>query len=56
MDLWPESLLACGIKKDSLLYNHYKKVSSNIYFQCDKILVSTKEHIPYIKELPGCNV
>ncbi|XP_075268269.1 glutamine--fructose-6-phosphate aminotransferase [isomerizing]-like, partial [Opisthocomus hoazin] len=35
MDLWPESLLAGGIKKDS-------------------ILVSTKEHIEYIKVLPKC--
>lgn len=55
MDLWPESLLAGGIKKDSFLYNHYKKVSAKIYSQCDKILVSTKEHIDYIKALPHCS-
>ena len=55
MDLWPESLLAGGIKKDSFLYNYYKKVSSKIYSKCDKILVSTKEHIDYIKNLPNCN-
>lgn len=55
MDLWPESLLAGGIKKDSFIYNHYKKVSSKIYSQCDKILVSTKEHIDYIKALPNCS-
>jgi len=55
MDLWPESLLAGGIKKRSILYNHYKKVSAEIYSQCDKILVSTKEHIDYIKALPNCN-
>ena len=54
MDLWPESLLAGGIKKDSFLYKHYKKVSSKIYSKCDKILVSTKEHINYIKALPEC--
>ena len=54
MDLWPESLLAGGIKKDSFIYNHYKKVSAKIYSQCDKILVSTKEHIGYIEGLPGC--
>ncbi len=54
MDLWPESLLAGGIKRNSFIYKHYKKVSSKIYSQCDKILVSTKEHIPYIKALPGC--
>ena len=55
MDLWPESLLAGDIKKDSFIYNHYKKVSAKIYSQCDKILVSTKEHIDYIKALPNCN-
>ena len=55
MDLWPESLLAGGIKKDSFLYNYYKRVSGKIYSQCDKILVSTKEHIEYIKALPGCS-
>lgn len=55
MDLWPESLLAGGIKKDSFIYNYYKKVSSKIYSKCDKILVSTKEHIDYIKSLPECS-
>ena len=54
MDLWPESLLAGGIKKNSFIYKHYKKVSAKIYSQFDKIIVSTKEHIPYIKELPNC--
>lgn len=54
MDLWPESLLAGGITNKSLIYKHYKKVSAKIYSQCDKILATTKEHIPYIKNLPGC--
>lgn len=54
MDLWPESLLAGGVTSKSLIYKHYKKVSAKIYSQFDKILVSTKEHIPYIKALPGC--
>ena len=55
MDLWPESLLAGGITNKSLIYKHYKKVSAKIYSKCDKILVSTKEHIEYIKALPNCN-
>ena len=54
MDLWPESLLAGGISNKSIIYKHYKKVSSKIYSSCDKILVSTKEHIDYIKALPKC--
>ena len=55
MDLWPESLLAGGIKQGSAIYKHYKKVSSKIYSSFDKILVTTKEHIKYIKGLPGCD-
>lgn len=54
MDLWPESLLAGGITNKSFIYKLYKKVSAKIYSQFDRIVVSTKEHIPYIKELPGC--
>ena len=54
MDLWPESLLSGGITNKSLIYKHYKKVSSMIYSGCDKILVSTKEHIDYINRLPHC--
>lgn len=54
MDLWPESLLAGGIKKDSFIYNFYKKVAGKIYSRCDKVLVSTNEHIEYIKQLPKC--
>ena len=54
MDLWPESLLAGGITNKSWIYKHYKKISVKIYSQFDKIVVSTKEHIPYIKELLGC--
>lgn len=55
MDLWPHSLLAGGIKNGSLVYNHYSKVSGRIYSACDKILVSTREHIHEIKKLPGCS-
>lgn len=54
MDLWPESLLAGGVAKNSFIYKHYKKLSAKIYSQFDRIIVSTKEHIPYIKDLPGC--
>lgn len=54
MDLWPESLLAGGISSKSIIYKHYKKVSASIYSQCDKILVSSKEHEAYIRGLPNC--
>lgn len=54
MDLWPESLLAGGITNESFIYKHYNKVSAKIYSRFDKIVVSTKEHIPYIKNLHSC--
>ena len=54
MDLWPESLLAGGIKENSLIFKHYRKVSARIYSSFNKIIVSTKEHIPYIRRLKGC--
>ncbi len=53
MDLWPESLLAGGIKKGSFIYNHYKKVSARIYSQMDRILVTSEAHIEYIESLIG---
>lgn len=55
MDIWPESLLAGGISKQPIIKIILKKVSSKIYSSCDKIVVSTKEHIDYIKQLPKCN-
>lgn len=54
MDLWPESLLAGGVTNKSFIYKHYKKVSAKLYSEFDKIIVSTKEHISYIKSLPKC--
>lgn len=54
MDLWPESLLAGGLTKKSCIFKHYKKVSANIYSCFDKIFVSTRQHIQYIKNLPNC--
>ena len=55
MDVWPEVLTAGGIKKESLVFKHYKKVSGKIYAGCDKILCATEEHIKYIKALPECS-
>lgn len=54
MDLWPDSLMAGGIQKDSPVFRHYKRISARLYSRCDKILVSTKEHIASIRGLPGC--
>ena len=50
LDIWPESLLAGGIKKNSIIYKHYHKVSKKIYKACDKIWVTTKSFANYFKE------
>lgn len=46
-DLWPDSLAAGGIKKDSLIYKYYYKVSNKIYKNVDKIMVTSKNFIDY---------
>ena len=49
-DLWPASLSAGGIKKNSLVYKHFKKVSNKVYSSVDHICVTSKSFIDYFKE------
>ncbi len=53
LDLWPESLVAGGIKRNSFIYKHYYKVSEKIYKQCDKILITSKCFSDYFKDKFG---
>lgn len=48
LDLWPASLSAGGVKKNSLIYNFYKQISKNIYNSVDKILISSKMFEDYL--------
>lgn len=41
LDLWPESLIAGGIKRESKIYKFFHCVSRKIYKQMDKILVTS---------------
>lgn len=50
LDLWPESLCAGGIKKNSLIYKIYYNISKKIYNEMDKILVTSKSFINYLNE------
>ena len=50
LDIWPESLCAGGIKKNSLIYKIYFRISKKIYKSMDKILVTSKSFIEYLKE------
>ncbi len=53
LDLWPESLCAGGIKKNSLIYKVFKKISKDIYQNADKILVTSKSFADYFLEMFG---
>lgn len=54
-DLWPDSLIAGGIKKNSLVYKYYYKVSNKIYKSVDKIYVTSNMFIDYFKKFHGIN-
>lgn len=50
LDLWPDSLVSGGVKKGSLIFKYFEKVSSRIYRSCDKILVSSRMFAEHLKE------
>ena len=49
LDLWPESLIAGGIKRESAIYKYYHHVSKMIYRQMDKILITSRMFSKYLK-------
>lgn len=50
LDLWPESLAAGGINKNSLIYKLFGRISGQIYKSCDQILVTSKSFISYLSQ------
>lgn len=48
LDLWPESLVAGGIKRDSAIYRIFHKISKQIYKSCDHILVTSRMFTNYL--------
>ncbi|MBE6636507.1 MAG: glycosyltransferase family 4 protein [Ruminococcaceae bacterium] len=53
LDLWPESLTAGGIRRGSLLYRLFHRISGRLYRQADRILVTSRQFIPYLSEQFG---
>ncbi|MBP3321088.1 MAG: glycosyltransferase family 4 protein [Clostridia bacterium] len=53
LDLWPESLIAGGIKRDGLVYNVFNRISKRLYQQADRILVTSEKFIPYLEKQHG---
>lgn len=56
LDLWPESLAAGGIKKESFIYKIFNKISRHIYKNCDHILVTSKSFIDYLSSKFDINI
>lgn len=53
LDLWPESLLAGGIRRDSVIYKVFHHISRRVYHKVDRILVTSKGFAPYINDYLG---
>lgn len=47
-DLWPASLAAGGIRKQSLVYKIFNKISQRVYKKVDHICVTSKSFIEYL--------
>ncbi|MDT2712397.1 glycosyltransferase [Enterococcus dongliensis] len=50
LDLWPESLIAGGITRESVIYKYYHHVSKRIYKQMDKILITSRMFSDYLRD------
>lgn len=51
IDIWPECLLAGGIKKNSGIYDYYARVSKKIYSSADVLAVTSPSFSGYIANL-----
>jgi glycosyltransferase involved in cell wall biosynthesis len=50
LDLWPESLVAGGIKRDSIIYKMFHRLSKRIYKNVDRILITSRMFRDYLKD------
>ena len=51
LDQWPESLLAGGIRKNSMVYKLFLQVSRSIYRRADDLLVSSRGFESYFRQV-----
>lgn len=51
LDQWPESLLAGGIRKGSIIYKIFLLISRNIYRRADDLLVSSRGFVSYFDKV-----
>lgn len=50
LDLWPESLTAGGIKRTSVIYKIFHRISKHIYKKMDRILVTSRMFTEYLEK------
>lgn len=50
LDLWPESLVAGGVKRDSIIYKIFLQISKKIYKKMDKIMITSESFAKYFSE------
>ncbi len=53
LDLWPESLCVGGVKKGSLIYKIFDRISRKIYRCADEILVTSRSFSSHLSEKFG---
>lgn len=53
LDLWPESLIAGGIKRQSSVYALFNRISRRIYTEADEILVPSQQFASYLRDYFG---
>lgn len=53
LDLWPDSLVAGGIKRNLIIYKCFSKISTNIYKSADVIGVTSNMFIDYFVKTHG---
>lgn len=51
VDIWPECLVAGGIKRGSLVYNYFKSVSRRIYSSADALAVTSPYFVDYFRNV-----
>lgn len=59
LDLWPDSLIAGGVKETSIIYKLFFQISKWIYKSADMILVTSSMFINYFKDtlnIDTCNI
>lgn len=50
LDLWPESLVAGGVNRGSLIYKVFHRISKNIYKNVDRILITSRMFREYLEK------